>query len=284
MGARARGGCCCDALPLRADAVSAPLQAPHGGAHTLLHAHAHAHAPGRAPVDYATYPLLDNRLVPSRAGSARLDVSYQGAANVSVAVSVEDTYLPTWPRAGPSNDTSAVLAANMSGPFTVVFRAEPSAGLDLAGAPPSPGDIEAAGGIALAADAARGPYFYAAAAANLAPGTNYTLLLAVRGGLSLSSGVTALSGLLVPDTVAPSFTGPRLLGEDSNSTDGSFRLSLSLGLDEAGAVSYAVYGDPDCITGARPRAGGLGAAGRAVAARGGWPTPHACCAKARAPR
>lgn len=191
--------------------------------------------------------------MPFAPGTADLRLSLHGAANASIAVSVEDTYQPTWPRASPAGDTAAALTANMSGDFSVLFRAVPSAGLDLAGDPPSAAWVEGSGAVSLAADAARGPHFYAATAGGLMPGTNYTLLLAVRGGLSLSSGVTALSGLLVPDTAPPSFTAARLVGQASNASEGGFALTLDLGLSEAGALSYAIYGDPACITGERRR-------------------------------
>ncbi|KIZ07385.1 hypothetical protein MNEG_0572 [Monoraphidium neglectum] len=198
---------------------------------------------------YATYPLLDNRLVPSAPGSANLTLTFGNASTV-VAVNVQDTYQPTWPRAGNATDTTLEITANMTGDYTIVFRAVPSAGLDLAGAPPSAADIEGSGAVTLVADAARGPHFYAANATGLTPGTNYTVLLAVRSGLALATGVTALSGALVPDTQPPSFTAAWLVsgGGGANASTGSFSVALDLGLDEPGAVSFAIYGDPACIT------------------------------------
>jgi len=193
--------------------------------------------------------MLDNRLVPFAAGTATLTVSYGSSRNISVAVSVQDTYLATWPRAAGATDTTVYIAANMTGDYTVMFRAVPSNQLDLVGAPPSASDVEGSGAVTLVADTEHGANFYGATASGLSPGTNYTLLLAVRSGVTLSSGVTALSGMLIPDTQPPTFTSARLVGEASNTTVGGFTVSLDLGLNEAGTVAFAVYGDPDCLTG-----------------------------------
>jgi hypothetical protein len=206
-------------------------------------------------LDYATYPLLDNRLVPFSAGSAALTLGF-GGSNTSVAVSILDTYQPAWPQTGPATDKTLEIAANMTAPgFTITFHALPSAALDLQGSPPSPGDIEGGGGVALVADPARGPSFYAAIASGLTPGTNYTLLLAVRSGLVLSGGVTALAGALVPDTQPPSFTAATLVEQVADLQTGTLTLDVDLGLDETGAVAYALYGDPHCITGGCSRHG-----------------------------
>lgn len=102
------------------------------------------------------------------------------------------------------------------------------------------------------ADAAPGPFFLTATAANLAPGTNYTLLTSVRHKQSsaVSTGVNALTGLLVPDTTPPSFTRSAVLSAVASSIQArKFIVQLDLGLNEQGRVFYAVYGDPACITG-----------------------------------
>lgn len=100
------------------------------------------------------------------------------------------------------------------------------------------------------ADATSGPFFLSATASSLVPGTNYTLLASVRQGSVLSPGVTALTGLLVPDTTPPSFTHSAVLSAaHSTSQTGKFSVQMDLGLDEQGQVHYAVYGDPACITG-----------------------------------
>jgi hypothetical protein len=108
----------------------------------------------------------------------------------------------------------------------------------------------AVAGVTLVADAASGPFFLSATAASLAPGTNYTLLTAVRQLSVLSPGVTALTGILVPDTTAPSFMRSAVLSATrSTAQPGRFTVQMDLGLNEQGRVYYAVYGHPSCITG-----------------------------------
>ena len=207
--------------------------------------------------DYATSPLIGNRLVPLATGSATLTVAFGGdgapaSAAADIAVSVVDTYAPAWPRAGNATDTTAALAANMTAPdLSVIFRLVASAALDLDGAPPTASSVEGSGAVTLVADPSGGPNFFSATATGLKPGTNYTALLAVRSGATLASGVTALSGLLVPDTRPPDFTGVRLLDQPADGTapTGTFKLSLDVGVSEAGAVAYAVYHDGGCLTG-----------------------------------
>lgn len=105
-------------------------------------------------------------------------------------------------------------------------------------------------GVTLVAEPASGSFFLSATAANLAPGTNYTLLTAVRQLSVLSPGVTALTGILVPDTTAPSFTHSAVLSAARTAAQpGRFTVQMDLGLDEQGRVFYAVYGNPSCITG-----------------------------------
>ena len=116
--------------------------------------------PGDTPsTDYATYANLDNRLVPLAPGVAALTLSFQGAANTSVAVSVEDTYQPSWPRATPADDTSALVTANMTAGAMVSVRLFPSMGLDLT-ADLAPEQIEGGGGVSLVADSAQGASFF----------------------------------------------------------------------------------------------------------------------------
>lgn len=118
----------------------------------------------------------------------------------------------------------------------------------------------------------RGLNFLTATSTGLAPGTNYTVLAAVRlsgsaGGAASSSStgsssgqaaspsVVALTGLLVPDTAPPSFTKTAVKGvKPTNGSatgvgSGTFTIQLDLGLSEDGRVYYAVYRDPGCITG-----------------------------------
>lgn len=97
---------------------------------------------------------------------------------------------------------------------------------------------------------AQGQYHLSATAEQLKSGTNYTMLTTVRQGSVLAPGVTALTGILVPDTTAPSFTRTALKGSavpDAATGDWSFQLDL--GLNEQGRVYFAVYGSPSCITG-----------------------------------
>lgn len=118
----------------------------------------------------------------------------------------------------------------------------------------------------MVADPSQGPNFLTATATSLTSGTNYTVLAVVastsggssgsgsNGGLAFSPTVTALSGLLVPDTVPPSFTRAAVTAAapDTGATgaaDGTFSMNVELGLNEAGQVYYGVYGDPVCIAG-----------------------------------
>jgi hypothetical protein len=179
----------------------------------------------------------------------------------------------------------------MTGPgFTVTLLALPSDDVDLASDPLAPEQIEGGGGAALAADPARGPGFYSGTATGLAPGTNYTLLLSARSGLALAGGVTALVGALVPDTQPPSFTVAALVRQAADAGSGSLSLDVDVGLDEPGAVAWALYGDPACITGALEGGGAWGGAiGRRLSdawgqagdrqqarARGSSAAPHSC--------
>lgn len=115
------------------------------------------------------------------------------------------------------------------------------------------------------ADPTRGPNFLTANSTGLTPGTNYTVLAAVRlssGGSSSTTAasptVVALTGLLVPDTAPPTFTKATVKavtpGRGSNGSSSvagatTFSIQMDLGLNEDGRVYYAVYGDPACITG-----------------------------------
>jgi hypothetical protein len=119
-------------------------------------------------------------------------------------------------------------------------------------------------GVSLLPDAAGGSHFLTATSTGLQPGTNYTVLAAVRlagsgagAAQAASPTVVALTGLLVPDTAPPTFTKavvkavtPGTGGNGSSTAVGatSFSIQLDLGLNEDGRVYYAVYGDPACIT------------------------------------
>jgi hypothetical protein len=101
--------------------------------------------------------------------------------------------------------------------------------------------------LLLQADAASGATFYRDLALLLRPATNYTALLAVRSSAFLAPSVTAVSGILTPDTQAPSFAAVALVNSSADAT--SFFLTLELSLDEPGFISYVVYRSLPCTTG-----------------------------------
>eukprot|EP00878_Enallax_costatus_P001414 GHUV01001564.1.p1 GENE.GHUV01001564.1~~GHUV01001564.1.p1 ORF type:complete len:325 (-),score=58.70 GHUV01001564.1:2550-3524(-) len=108
----------------------------------------------------------------------------------------------------------------------------------------------AAAGVSMVADATQGPYYFAATASGLQPGTNYTMLSTVRQGSTLSPGLTALTGVLVPDTTPPSFTKSVVKVPATPSViTGDWTVQVDIALNEQGKVFFAIYGDPDCITG-----------------------------------
>eukprot|EP00879_Flechtneria_rotunda_P000373 GHRR01000465.1.p1 GENE.GHRR01000465.1~~GHRR01000465.1.p1 ORF type:complete len:1109 (+),score=342.16 GHRR01000465.1:4020-7346(+) len=197
--------------------------------------------------NYPSYGLLGNRLVPFTAGNTTITSTFSTRSR-SIAVTIKDTYQPTWPTAAALNDTSVLITANMSEAYTVVYQLVPGSQLNLAADPPLAVKINRAG-VSLVADMTQGPSFYSATANNLAPGTNYTLLAAVRRDLVLSPGVTVLAGVLVPDTMPPSFTKSAALAVTANAAGDKFTVKMHVGINEQGGVYYAIYGDPGCITG-----------------------------------
>lgn len=95
--------------------------------------------------------MLGNRLVPFTAGTTTASIVF-GSNNTGVtpfsrniAVTVKDTYQPTWPVAGAVSDTSVSIAANMSDVFTVTYQLVEGSKLDLVGNTPNPIDVETAG-------------------------------------------------------------------------------------------------------------------------------------------
>lgn len=100
--------------------------------------HAHTHTPTlEFMLSVAGYPLLDNILVPTAAGTSRISSTFSSAASRSFTVTVKDTYQPTWPSAVPLSDTSARVDANMSdAQLLVTYLMVPSAQLDLLANPP----------------------------------------------------------------------------------------------------------------------------------------------------
>lgn len=121
-------------------------------------------------------------------------------------------------------------------------------------------------GVSLLPNISGGPNFQSAVSSGLQPGTNYTVFAAVQVSSSGSSSlqaasptITALIGLLVPDTVPPSFTkalvrattprGGSSPGAGAAATAGIFSIQLDVSINEDGRVFYAVYGNPSCIIG-----------------------------------
>lgn len=85
----------------------------------------------------AGYPLLDNILVPTAAGTSRISSTFSTVASRAFILTVRDTYRPTWPSATPLSDTSARVDANMSdAQMLVTYLMVPSAQLDLLASPP----------------------------------------------------------------------------------------------------------------------------------------------------
>lgn len=102
----------------------------------------------------------------------------------------------------------------------------------------------------MVATPAQGPFYLSATAADLKSGTNYTMLTTVRQDLVLAPGVTAVTGILVPDTTAPSFTKTAVkVPATPDVITGDWSVQIDLGLNEQGKVYFAVYGDPSCVTG-----------------------------------
>ena len=76
----------------------------------------------------------------AQVGTTLLVVDY-GSETASYMLSVEDTFLPGWPRASAASDTSVELSANMTTDFSVTYLLLPSASVDWA-QPPSASSVE----------------------------------------------------------------------------------------------------------------------------------------------
>lgn len=84
----------------------------------------------------AGYPLLDNILAPTAAGTTRISSSFSNAASRSFSLTVKDTFQPSWPAAAALSDTTARVDANMSdAQMLVTYLMVPSAQLDLTASP-----------------------------------------------------------------------------------------------------------------------------------------------------
>lgn len=101
------------------------------------------------PVDYPTYPLLGNRLVPFAAGTTTITSTFSNGSAASITRSInvtfKDTYQSAWPAAAAVSDTTALVQANMSDAFTVTYQLVPSSQLDLVADAPSASTVEKAG-------------------------------------------------------------------------------------------------------------------------------------------
>jgi hypothetical protein len=97
----------------------------------------------------AGYPLLDNILAPTAAGSSNISSSFAAALSRRFSLTVKDTYQQAWPAAAPLSDTSARVDANMSNAaMLVTYLMVPSAQLDVWASPPvMPGLSEVQAGV-----------------------------------------------------------------------------------------------------------------------------------------
>lgn len=75
---------------------------------------------------------------------------------------------------------------------------------------------------------------------NLVPASNYSVLLAVQSAQLLVETVTLISGILTPDTSAPTFVavGP---GGRQQLTAQSYSVTVPIKLDKPSTVTYALY-------------------------------------------
>ncbi|KAG2444871.1 hypothetical protein HXX76_001609 [Chlamydomonas incerta] len=192
---------------------------------------------------------LANVLSPIRPGSTTLTVSFgSGAASASFNVSVEDTFIKGWPRVTNISDTGFLISANMtSAAFRVTYLVRRP--LVSGDAVPTAAEVERVG-VSLSAGTPLpgGATLMAAALSGLAPASNYSVFLAVRQGAQLLDTVVALTGVLTPDNVAPSFAG---VGGVQNLTVDSQRFSMRLpvALSEAGNITFAIFRNASCISG-----------------------------------
>lgn len=217
----------------------------------------------------ATAVPLHNLLLPVAPGQTVLHASFGAGspALTTLRISVEDTFLPAWPRVQALADTTFDLAAQMvASGFTLSYMVLPSTEweqrLALGSAPTAQQvedqgmTVEETGPVNPPADGAdpAGPFIYQATVSGLAPATNYTALLVVRSGDVLVQTLLVLSGVLTPDNVAPSFTtlGP-LAPIQLQPAAQTFNLSLPLSVDKPCGIGYALFRAKPCAMG-RPNA------------------------------
>ncbi|GLC59525.1 hypothetical protein PLESTB_001496700 [Pleodorina starrii] len=198
---------------------------------------------------------LTNVLTPIKPGKSILRVSFGTAISNLFTVSVEDPFQPGWPRVLAITDAGFTIAANMSsGSYKVTYLVQPAADSNSSAALPSAAEVERAGVAMTALNCSQAsPCMMAANVSGLAPATNYTVFLAVRFEVvrqsKLIHTVVAISGVLTPDNRPPTFTA---LGAVQNVTldPQRFRLRIPVAMSETGTISYAIYRNSSCITGA----------------------------------
>ncbi|EFJ44930.1 hypothetical protein VOLCADRAFT_118525 [Volvox carteri f. nagariensis] len=169
---------------------------------------------------------LTNVLIPIKPGKSNLRVSFGTAISNLFTVSVEDPFQAGWPRVFGIMETGFTIAANMSsGSYKVTYLVQSQNGSGI----------------------------IAPAAAEVERAVNYTIFLAVRFEVirqsKLINTVFVINGVLTPDNTAPTFTA---LGDAQGMTQDSqrFTMRVPVALSEAGTVSYAIYRNSSCITGA----------------------------------
>lgn len=86
-------------------------------------------------------------------------------------------------------------------------------------------------------------------ATGLTSATNYTVYVSVRAGDTLIATTTTISNVLTPDLQPPSLTRVGPIGNmDTGATQ--FQMQLPVAVNEPSTVSYAVYRNVSCRTGA----------------------------------
>ncbi|KAG1679176.1 hypothetical protein FOA52_000532, partial [Chlamydomonas sp. UWO 241] len=204
---------------------------------------------------------MANVLRPTSPGTAILTASF-GSSSVDVELSVEDVWDAGWPRVAGVNDTGFTLLASTAVASEVYVTVLPSAQLiSLPSLPTAEQVVAAAVGVPMPQSDMEAPIsghtFYSQDFTGLLPATNYSVLVAVVYGGQRVPTVVAITGILTPDTKAPTFavlgptSGPVISAAASSGTSGgSLALSLPVRMDKAGEVSFTLFRNSSCIVGA----------------------------------
>ncbi|GAX72759.1 hypothetical protein CEUSTIGMA_g215.t1 [Chlamydomonas eustigma] len=199
-------------------------------------------------------PLLpqgspSNLIVPNQAGTTTLTATFAELSTV-VTLSVEETFLPGWPKVVKIENTSFVVLANMSAAYTLTGLVVTSNQLTVLDTDfPSAASVEVIGTPLMNASSLyEGGFIYSLDVTGLTPATNYSVLLTVRSSDILVSTVIVITGVLTPNTIAPTFTS---LGPLQNLMSGTqtFTASVPVTVDKASTVSFAMYWNTPCISG-----------------------------------